>query len=248
VVVFIVGVLAALLSTAFNNTRARGHRISCINNLRQMQYAWRLYIDENLDMLPLNKSVDGALPERFFGRPNSPDSWVVGTPKADITPENLIAGTMFPYTERSASVYRCPADRSTVFQRPDVLRNRSYSMSAYLAGDAQGIDPRVKARDSELNNPSPASVFVYIEEHEDSPWLGSFMIASQEKIARTDGTWISMPSDRHNQGCNLGFADLHVEYWKWYWPKRVDVQTTKLTANGHELRDLWRLQGAVPKP
>src|SRR5262245_2930032 len=89
VVVFIVGVLAALFSTAFNNTRARGHRISCINNLRQMQYAWRLYVDENLDMLPLNKSVDGALPERFFGRPNSPDSWVVGTPKADITPDNL---------------------------------------------------------------------------------------------------------------------------------------------------------------
>src|SRR5215831_11939978 len=37
VVITIVGVLASLLSTAFNNTRSRGQRISCINNLRQLQ-------------------------------------------------------------------------------------------------------------------------------------------------------------------------------------------------------------------
>jgi prepilin-type processing-associated H-X9-DG protein len=28
-----------------------------------------------------------------------------------------------------------------------------------------------------------------------------------------------MPSDRHNRGANLSFADGHVEHWKWKVPK-----------------------------
>src|ERR1041384_8372945 len=83
-VVTIIGVLAALLSTAFNNTKAQGRKVSCLNNLHHMQIALRLYIDDNDDWLPLNRSVDGPL-EQFFGRPNSSNSWVCGTPKADST-------------------------------------------------------------------------------------------------------------------------------------------------------------------
>jgi prepilin-type processing-associated H-X9-DG protein len=28
-----------------------------------------------------------------------------------------------------------------------------------------------------------------------------------------------MPSNRHNQGANLSFADGHVEYWRWQAPE-----------------------------
>ena len=247
VVVVIIGILAALLSTAFNNTKARSQRVSCVNNLRTLQLAWRLYVDDYQDSLPLNKSVDGPLSERFFGRRNSSNSWVVGSPKEDLTSINLIRGTLFPFTEKAVSVYRCPADRSTVVNRKDVLRTRSYSMSAFLNGDAEGIDPRVKTRDSELINPSTDKIFVFIEEHEESGWLGSFMIQPKEKFALASGSWASVPSDRHNQGCNLSFVDTHVEYWKWSWPKKVGIES-KLAANGHELLDLRRLQDAVPKP
>lgn len=248
VVILIIGVLSALLSTAFSNTKAKSRRVGCMNNLRQLQVAWRLYIDDNDDFLPLNRTVPSPLNERFFGRRNSPDSWVAGSPKEDRTPANIVKGTLFPYTGKSVALYRCPADNSSVVGRPDLLRTRSYSMSAYLNGDDVGLDPRVKTKDSELVNPGPARTFVFIEEHEASAWLGAFRILPKgEKFTLTSGTWTSTPSGRHNQGCNITFADTHVEYWKWFWPKRSNLHS-KLTANGHDIRDFNRLQDRVPRP
>lgn len=246
VVIVIIGVLAALLSTAFSNTRASGLRVSCMSNLRQLQVAWRLYVDDNDDQLPLNRTVDSRLNQRFFGRPNSTNSWVAGNPKVDVSPGNIIKGTLFPYT-KSVAVYHCPADRSTVMGRKDLLRTRSYSMSAFLNGDDVGLDPRVKVNEAELVNPGPARTFVFIEEHEASAWLGGFRVLPREKFSIASGTWTSTPSDRHIQGCNLSFVDGHVKYWKWFWPKKANLQS-KLTSNGHELRDLRRLQESVPKP
>jgi prepilin-type processing-associated H-X9-DG protein len=172
---------------------------------------------------------------------------VSGNPKEDVTPANIVKGTLFPYAGKSVVVYRCPADRSTVLGRRDVLRTRSYSMSAYLNGDDVGIDPRVKVKDSELVSPGPERTFVFIEEHEASSWLGSFRILPRDKFTLASGTWTSTPSDRHTQGCNISFADTHVEYWKWFWPKKVDLHS-KLASNGQELRDFRRLQDVVPKP
>ena len=213
VVVLIVGILTALMSTAFSNTKNKGRRISCMSNLRQLQFSWRLYVDDNVDSLPLNRTVDGPLNERIFGRRNSPSSWVAGTPKEDQTPANIIKAALFPYTGKAVAIYRCPSDRSTVLGRKDLLRTRSYSMSAYLNGDDEGIDPRVKTKDAELVSPGPDRTFVFIEEHEASAWLGSFRVLPKERITLATGTWTSTPSSRHNQGCNISFADSHVEYW-----------------------------------
>jgi prepilin-type N-terminal cleavage/methylation domain-containing protein/prepilin-type processing-associated H-X9-DG protein len=246
-VVLIVGILAALLSTAFSNTKAKSRRVACMNNMRQLQVAWWVYLDENDDLMPLNRTMPGPRNEHIFGRRNSSNSWVVGSPKEDTTPVNLVKGSLFPYTGKSVGIYRCPQDRSTVVLNKDQLRTRSYSMSAYLNGDDEGLDPRVKTKGSELINPSPERVFVFIEEHESSAWLGSFRVLPRERFTLASGTWTSTPSDRHNQGCNITFADTHVEYWKWYWPKKSNLQS-KLTSNSHEIRDLRRLQDSVPKP
>lgn len=250
VVIAIIGILTSLLSTAFNNTKARGQKISCLNNMRQLSLAWLSYVDENENMLPLNKTGPSPLPEQFFGRRLATNSWTGGSPKEDVTPEKIIRGTLFPYTGKSVAVYHCPSDRSTVVNRKDVLRNRSFSMNGYLNGDNSDRqdDPRIKIKDSELINPSPERIFVFAEEHEESPWLGGFWVLPRESVTVASAvSWTSVPSDRHNQGCNLTFADGHVEYWKWFWPKRV-VSQTKLTANGHELRDLTRLQSSIPMP
>jgi prepilin-type processing-associated H-X9-DG protein/prepilin-type N-terminal cleavage/methylation domain-containing protein len=248
VVIAMISILATLLSTAFNNTKARSQKVTCLSNVRQLQVAWSLYLGDNEDLLPLNRTVDNPLPEQYFGRLLSSNSWAVGSPKQDTTPANLIRGSLFAYTGKSVAIYHCPADHSTVAGREDVLRNRSYSMDAYLGGDDAEFDPQVKSKDSELITPSPEKVFVFIEEHQESPWLGAFWVMPREKLLLSSSVnWTSMPSDRHNQGCNISFADGHVEYWKWYWPKRAGLET-KLTANGHELRDLKRLQEAVPKP
>jgi prepilin-type processing-associated H-X9-DG protein len=68
------------------------------------------------------------------------------------------------------------------------------------------------------------------------------------KAAATSETWISLPADRHEQGCNLSFADGHIEYWRWYSPKypRDSKLSSSSTVNrNRDVRDLLRLQTVV---
>jgi prepilin-type processing-associated H-X9-DG protein len=102
-------------------------------------------------------------------------------------------------------------------------------------------------RMSDVVNPGPEKVFVFIEEHENSIWGGGFMVLPREKFGLGAGAWSSTPSDRHMQGCNLSFVDGHLEYWKWLAPKRANL-SNKLVTAPNELRDLRRLQESVPKP
>ncbi|MBM3839224.1 MAG: prepilin-type N-terminal cleavage/methylation domain-containing protein [Verrucomicrobia bacterium] len=244
VVLAIIAVLASLLSSALNQTKAKAHQITCLSNLKQLSLAWHGYFNDNDDQLPLNKSEDGAN-EKLFGRRNALGSWVVGNPKEDITTRNIVKGTLYPYA-RFASMYRCPDDRSTVVGHP-FPRTRSYSMSFYMNGDAAGIEPRVKTLFSAIDNPSPEKVFVFIEEHENSVWSGSFSVVPPEKGVLAAPIWVSTPAERHNRGYNLSFADGHVEYWKWYSSKSL-LPASRPSADRHEIRDLRRLQDGVPKP
>ncbi|MEK7684479.1 MAG: type II secretion system protein [Verrucomicrobiota bacterium] len=241
----IIAILVSLLSAALNHTKTRALQVTCLsNNLKQLQFAWFMYIDDNDNRLPLNQTDPEPVDHRIFGWKNSTNSWVVGSPKEDLTTENIKKGTLFPYV-KAPELYRCPLDRSTVAGHDAVLRTRSYAMNAYLNGDQAG--PRVKTRFSELVNPTPEKVFVFIEEHEKSLWAGTFFVVPRENFSLTGGSWISTPADRHDQGCNLSFADGHTEYWRWYWPKTANLDN-KLTSNSKELLDLRRLQAALPRP
>lgn len=243
VVIAIMGILGALLSSALNHTRSRAHQIGCLANLRQLQVSWFMYADENDDQLPLNRSVASAN-ERVFGRRNTTNSWVAGNPKEDTTTDNIAQGTLFPYT-KNPYLYRCPADRSKVIGQ-EMLRTRSYSMSRYLNGDP-ALDRRIKTQYGNLVNPSLDKIFVFIEEHESSLWAGSFNVLPKDPLSDVTPAWTSTPSDRHNGGCNLSFADGHVEYWKWHTAQTIQL-SSKPVLNQHEVRDLRRLQGSIPNP
>jgi prepilin-type N-terminal cleavage/methylation domain-containing protein/prepilin-type processing-associated H-X9-DG protein len=244
VVVSIVAILSALLSTALNHTKGRAHQIGCLANLRQLQVNWFMYADDNGDLLALNRSI--AIPnEQIFGRPNTTNSWVAGNPKQDTTTDNIAAGTLFPYM-KSFSPYHCPSDQSIVIGQ-NVRRTRSYAMSTYLNGDRAGFEPRVKSTYSSIVSPGLDKVFVFIEEHEASQWAGSFAVNPKDKVPLLASVWASTPSDRHRRGCNLSFADGHVEYWKWFSENTASL-ANKPVLNKLELRDLLRLQECLPKP
>ena len=51
VVIAIIAILAALLVPALAKAKAKGHGISCINNLKQLQLAHLMYPDDNDDLL-----------------------------------------------------------------------------------------------------------------------------------------------------------------------------------------------------
>ena len=113
---------------------------------------------------------------------------------------------IFVYNKNSG-IYHCPADRSTVTGRPDVIRNRSYNMSNSIrlsAGDHF---------DKFTEIPNPAGLFVFIDTHEGEIWDSTFGVYSGS--SPWSAYWIDIPADRHQQGAGWSFADGHAELARW---------------------------------
>jgi prepilin-type N-terminal cleavage/methylation domain-containing protein/prepilin-type processing-associated H-X9-DG protein len=245
VVIAIIAILAGMLLPALSRAKSKAQSIRCINNLAQLQKAWLMYVQDNDDALPPNFEVAGGL--GVMSLSSGPGSWVVGNAQSDTNTDNLVSGVLFNYAG-AAGIYRCPADKSTVAKHPNLPRTRSYSMNWSLNG--WGIDetltpkalPEDKTKYQQLISPPPVDTFVFIDENEQSIGDGAFVLpapfAPQDK-------WLSQPSDRHNRGANVSFADGHVDSWHWKAPKHFAGKYQKAT-DAADQADLSRLEAAKP--
>jgi len=236
-VIAIIAILASLLLPALSNAKAKGYQVACLNNLRQLQTAWTMYIGEHENMMPENKMSGVGM----LGCVSTTNSWVTGNAQASADPTFVQKGSIYTYTPNVA-VYHCPADRSTVYGS-SALRTRSYSMDAYLNG---GLDVRIYGgalpgnvvRVTELA--SPASILVFLDETQNIIDDGVFLLYPEPA-----DFWQNGPSHRHSQGANLTFADGHCERWRWLYPS--DIPTYAQTAaNAQDMQDLKRVQAALP--
>ncbi len=247
-VVTIIAILVSLLCAALNHTKSKALRITCLDNIKQLQQAWSFFVADNDDALPLNQTAPAPNDPRFPQWRSSKESWVTGNPLEDVSTESLTRGTLYPYVGSTAS-YHCPMDTSTVPRRPDLLRTRSYSMNSYLGGDTD-LNPEPKFKYAQIARPD--NVFVFIEEHEASRWHSSFLVpppvGKGRVTAASSAVWLSTPADRHAQGCNLSFADGHIEYWRWYARKEPTGATIHVSSlpSIQETRDFMRLQSCLP--
>ena len=248
VVIGIIAILASLLLPALSQAKAKAQSISCLNNLKQLQLAWQLYTDDHNDRLPLNL-MDQSGPSGDWWSP--PGSWVVGNACTDTTTTNVERGTLFPYLG-AVHVYRCPADRSRVDTQPELPRTRSYVLSGALAGTDPNSHSAVLAilrkTYSQIISPPPAQVWAFLDGSEKTTLGGPCWVWP---IAQTDlnREWLHQPSDRHSGGANLSFADGHVVFKRWRWPKRLGGPGQSApAANALDLEDLRWLQAGLPEP
>ena len=72
VVIAIIAILAALLLPVLSNARKKGQGIACLNNLRQLSIACKMYADDN------NGELVSSWPIGFGGYPVNPYSWCPG--------------------------------------------------------------------------------------------------------------------------------------------------------------------------
>lgn len=214
VVIAIIAILAALLLPALASAKAKAARATCMGNLRQLDLATQLYAADD----------DGKLVANFqlVPYPNPPGGdtgtnvWVFGNMKDIRDSTNvayIIAGKLFPYASH-ANVFRCPADPSRTAGIPRV---RSYSMNSWMGTRAAPTGPsaynlatyRTYARDTDVAAAGPSTLWVMVDEHENSIDDGWFLVTMNDVQP-----FASFPAARHSRGYELNFADGHVEYYR----------------------------------
>ena len=217
VVIAVIAILAAILLPTLGRSKSQAVGISCLNNLKQLQTCFAMYAHDNDDTLPPNNFVYDV----SSGEPITKSrSWCPGNTRIDDTTTNIENGLLFPYN-RSVAIYRCPADLSPIETPKGVkltqLRTRSYNMSQSVNGESGLLGVLSFRKYSEIIDPPPVGLMVFIEVHEDGILDSLFGIPPSTSVY--NGYWFDLPSGRHNQGGTLSFADGHAERWKWVAPK-----------------------------
>ncbi|MBI3882068.1 MAG: prepilin-type N-terminal cleavage/methylation domain-containing protein [Verrucomicrobia bacterium] len=241
VVIAIIAIVASLLFPAIGKSRERARAVACLNNLKQLQLAFNLCMDDHDDIMPPNNyvfSIGGPGATNTAGR-YTESSWCPGDVTVDTTDYNLRAGVLFPYNE-ATRIYRCPSDPSVIadVEGRTVSRTRSYNLSIWINCKNE---PKSYTRSTTV--PRVAEMFTFIDTHEDGIVDPTFGLYQPDTF--WGDFWIDQPANRHSQGANLAFLDGHVEHWRWDAPKEFSVWG-QFYSSPEDKADLRRLQQCIP--
>jgi prepilin-type N-terminal cleavage/methylation domain-containing protein/prepilin-type processing-associated H-X9-DG protein len=229
VVIAIIGILAALLLPVLSKAKQHAQRMQCMNNLKQLQIGWAIYVADHNDGMPPN--VWNGAPTHTAG--SATGSWVVGNACLDTSPSNIEAGVQWQYNP-SLPLYHCPTDTSLTDDN-SMMRLRSYSLLNYVGGTPDGLtddptyDSRHKLRSTQIKNPTAVLGF----DCEDPTSINDGLLV----VFPPGNGWCDLPGFRHNGTCPFSFLDGHVECWAW-----LDGDPQADDAS------LARVQAAIPDP
>jgi len=208
VVIAIIAILAALLLPALGKAKIKAQAIQCINNTRQLTFAWKMYASDNDDKLVYNKPVASTDVRNWVGNVMS---WGNDSRNTDTT--LITQASLGPYAGKSLGIYKCPADKEVSQAGP---RTRSVSMNAFVGdrGDGKPINGNWAQflKESQIRN--PVNVFVFLDEHPDSINDGWFIFCTAGN-PDLKTYWSDLPASYHNGACGFSFADGHSEIKKW---------------------------------
>lgn len=242
VVIAIIAILASMLLPSLSKAKAKGQQAFCLNNYRQLQLCWQMYYDDNADNLPPNESAPGSSRDTWSATART---WIRGNAWTDTNAANIEAGCLYPYN-RSAKIYKCPADKSTVRDLGKIPRVRSVSMSMYMNYVPDDTAGYCWHKSTEIKDPPPTKAFVFIDESEGSIENSRFYVNQPG-----NWVWVDFVSIRHSNGGTLSFADGHAEAWHWKESRTMEIARLQgwiqgeLAVVGRD-RDLGRLQQCIP--
>ena len=241
VVIAIIAILAAMLLPVLSKTKSKAQGIYCMNDLRQLMLAWKMYPDDNKGLFPPNPDYE-AIPRWVAGDMGGNqqnvapyNGWVDATNLLLLTDPNY--SLIGPYV-KNPKIFKCPADCTTY---NGVARVRSYSMSQAVgplengqltesghspaghwlsSGNSSppGATPwRVYIKESDIvGGLGPSDLFVLLDE--DPASINDAAFAVQMPVNPGATGFVDKPGKTHNNACAFAFADSHCEIHKWLFP------------------------------
>jgi prepilin-type N-terminal cleavage/methylation domain-containing protein/prepilin-type processing-associated H-X9-DG protein len=215
VAIAIIAILAGMLLPALSKAKAKAQAVGCLNNQKQLGYAWTMYTDDSNDVMPMTL-LESNSPYRAL-----PGSWVLGNSLLDVNPTNVQSGTLYRYLNLPG-VYRCPTDRKLANApdgtKPPVLF--SYAVDFELNASGGYLAPAPFPFASVVKRSSvvaPSRVWAYTESNFNQTGEPVLTFNMGQNVPHT--TWGDAATDRHSMGCNFSFADGHAKYHRWKTPK-----------------------------
>ena len=236
VVIAIIAILASMLLPALAHAKMKAQGMQCLNNHRQLAFAWRMYNDDNAGNLVV-ASDDG----RSIAA-NATNGWSWSLTHLDFTGASynydytvdIAQRPLWPYA-KSAGIYKCPSDRSTVKDDAGLIhpRVRTISMNFFLGGFA-GSDGGIgggfqlytrqsQVDDSKGGSFGPSKLWLFLDEREDRINWGNYFVdmtgfnnpptlPSNPAVFQFNQ---DVPGFYHNRAAGFSFADGHSETHKW---------------------------------
>jgi prepilin-type N-terminal cleavage/methylation domain-containing protein len=246
VVIAIIAILAAMLLPVLGKAKQKAQAIQCMNNHRQLALAWRMYVDDNNDVLPFSQFGKAWVTGFLDFNGSNPSNW---DPSVD-----LMKSPLWPNCGGSVGIFKCPADHSRVkptsgrFKGTSVSRVRSMSMNVWVGGEGDSgtvsWDPgwRVYRRLSDMIDPGPVNTWVFLDMREDSVNTGGFGQGMEGYPDKPQilGWGTDWPASYHHRAGGFSFADGHSEIHRWR-----DARTMPPVTQG--VNALFT-KGAAPSP
>jgi prepilin-type N-terminal cleavage/methylation domain-containing protein len=186
VVIAIIAILAAILFPVFTSAKQRVQMTKCLNNLKHLAMAARMYADDHQGIMP-------------YDWPDKPNWCGCEAASAWVYPQK---GQLWPYT-RNMSIYICPLDIGkpalNISSIPSGKSQKDYPLSYSMnhSAGSKNIDTFTR----------PAKRMLFIQENRNSDKYfnlndGTFVTGEQD-----------IPGYVHYDGTALAYMDGHAA-WK----------------------------------
>jgi prepilin-type N-terminal cleavage/methylation domain-containing protein len=195
VVIAIIAILAAMLFPVFATAKEKGRVTACMNNLRQLSFACKLYAEDNGGKLPMSyaKAYPGQTERDWCG-------WYQ---PSDANGIDLTTGAIWPYCGKNRKIFLCPTDINVLTTSTNMRFGQSKNCpDSYSENWMLGW---AKDRPKCDTIRRQCQVLLLIHEGRDQIDDGCFAWA-------INGTFWNLPTKVHYNGSVLSYLDGHAKW------------------------------------